>query len=100
MVSMIRSSMRTWIFRIGTGILAVLLTLAGAEAIARTALAARPTRTPLDNGLPVLQEPDTVLGWRNKAGSVVWPGQGEDGGKEIRMNFSADRFARAATAPE
>src|SRR4029078_9219733 len=100
MVSMIRSSMRTWIFRIGTGILPVLLTLAGAEAIARTALAARPTRTPLDNGLPVLQEPDTVLGWRNKGGSVVWPGQGEDGGKDIRMTFWADGLRATAPAPD
>jgi len=92
--------MRTWIFRIGTAILAVLLTLAGAEAIARTALAATPARTPLDNGLPVLQEPDTVLGWRNKAGSVVWPGQGEDGGKDIRMTFWADGLRATAPAPD
>jgi hypothetical protein len=81
------SKARVWIFRIATVIVAALLTVAGAEGLARTAVAASQTRPPLDDGLPVLQEPDAVLGWRNKKGSVVWPGQGEDGGKDIRMTF-------------
>ena len=92
--------MRTWIFRIATVLVAALLTFAGAEGIARTALAASPTRPPLDDGLPVLQEPDGVLGWRNKKGSVVWPGQGEDGGRDIRMTFWADGLRATAPAPE
>ena len=92
--------MRTWIFRIATVIVAALLTLVGAEGIARTAFAAGQSRQPLDDGLPVLQEPDSVLGWRNKAGSVVWPGQGEDAGKDIRMTFWADGLRATAPAPE
>ena len=92
--------MRTWIFGVATLVVATLLALAGAEAIARTALAVRQTRPPLDDGLPVLQEPDEVLGWRNKAGSVVWPGRGEDGGKDIRMTFWADGLRATAPAPE
>jgi len=92
--------MRTWIFGVATLVVATLLTLVGAEAIARTALAVRQTRPPLDDGLPVLQEPDEVLGWRNKAGSVVWPGRGEDGGKDIRMTFWADGLRATAPAPE
>ena len=92
--------MRTWIFRIGAVIVAALLTLVGAEAIARTAVAVEPPRPPLDDGLPVLQEPDKDLGWRNKAGSVVWPGQGEDGGKDIRMTFWADGLRATASAPD
>jgi hypothetical protein len=91
--------MRTWSFRIATVIMAALLTLAGAEGIARTKLNAGQTRPPLDAGLPVLQEPDAVLGWRNKVGSVVWPGQGEDGGKDIRMTFWADGLRATAPAP-
>jgi len=92
--------MKTWIFRIAAVVVAALLTLAGAEAIARTAVAVRPTRPPLDDGLPVLQEPDENLGWRNKAGSVVWPGQGEDGGKDIRMTFWSDGLRATAPAPD
>jgi hypothetical protein len=92
--------MRTWIFSIATVILVIFLALVGAEAMARTAIAVRQTRPPLDDGLPVLQEPDAVLGWRNKAGSVVWPGQGEDGGKDIRMTFWADGLRATAPAPE
>jgi hypothetical protein len=92
--------MRTWIFRIATVLVAALLTLAGAEGIARTALPATQSRPPLDEGLPVLQEPDPVLGWRNKAGSVVWPGQGEDAGKDIRMTFWADGLRATAPAEE
>jgi len=92
--------MRIWIFRIATVIVAALLILAGAEGIARTAFARDQTRPPLDDGLPVLQEPDPVLGWRNKAGSVVWPGQGEDGGKDIRMTFWADGLRATAPVPE
>ena len=92
--------MQTWVFRIATLLVAALLALVGAEAMARTALADRPTRPPLDDGLPVLQEPDAVLGWRNKKGSVVWPGQGEDAGKDIRMTFWADGLRATAPAPE
>jgi len=92
--------MRTWIFGIGAVIVAALLILVGAEALARTALAVEQPRPPLDDGLPVLQEPDEDLGWRNKAGSVVWPGQGEDGGKDIRMTFWADGLRATAPAPE
>ena len=92
--------MRTWIFRIATVLVAALLTLAGAEGLARTALAASPLRPPLDDGLPVLQEPDDDLGWRNKAGSVVWPGQGEDGGKDIRMTFWSNGLRATAPAPD
>ena len=92
--------MRTWIFGVATFVVAAFLTLVGAEAIARTALAVRQIRPPLDDGLPVLQEPDEVLGWRNKAGSVVWPGRGEDGGKDIRMTFWADGLRATAPAPE
>ena len=92
--------MRTWIFRLGAVIVAALLTLIGAEAIARSARTATPTRPPLDDGLPVLQEPDDDLGWRNKAGSVVWPGQGEDGGKDIRMTFWSNGLRATAPAPD
>jgi len=91
---------RTWIFRLGAVIVAALLTLIGAEAIARSARTATPTRPPLDDGLPVLQEPDDDLGWRNKAGSVVWPGQGEDGGKDIRMTFWSNGLRATAPAPD
>jgi hypothetical protein len=92
--------MRTRIFAIVTVVVAALLALAGAEAMARAELATRPTRPPLDDGLPVLQEPDPVLGWRNKQGSVVWPGQGEDAGKDIRMTFWADGLRATAPAPQ
>ena len=92
--------MRTWIFRLGAVIVAALLTLIGAEAIARSARTATPTRPPLDDGLPVLQEPDDDLGWRNKTGSVVWPGQGEDGGKDIRMTFWSNGLRATAPAPD
>ena len=92
--------MRTWIFRLGAVIVAAVLTLVGAEALARSAVGVRHTRPPLDDGLPVLQEPDAVLGWRNKAGSVVWPGQGEEGGKDIRMTFWADGLRATAAAPD
>ena len=91
--------MRTWLFRIAAFIVAALITLAGAEGLARATLPASQTRPPLDEGLPVLQEPDPVLGWRNKAGSVVWPGQGEDAGKDIRMTFWADGLRATAPAP-
>jgi hypothetical protein len=91
---------RTWIFRLGAVIVAALLTLVGAEAIARSARTATPTRPPLDDGLPVLQEPDDDLGWRNKIGSVVWPGQGEDGGKDIRMTFWSNGLRATAPAPD
>jgi hypothetical protein len=92
--------LRTWIFRLGAVIVAALLTLLGAEAIARSARTATPTRPPLDDGLPVLQEPDDDLGWRNKIGSVVWPGQGEDGGKDIRMTFWSNGLRATAPAPD
>jgi hypothetical protein len=92
--------MRIWIFRITTVLVTTLLTFAGAEGLARTAVAANPTRPPLDEGLPVLQEPDAVLGWRARKGSVVWPGQGEDAGKDIRMTFWADGLRATAPAPE
>lgn len=91
--------MRNWIFGVAAFFVAALLTLAGAEAIVRATLLVEPPRRPFDDGLPVLQEPDAELGWRNKAGSVVWPGQGEDGGKDIRMTFWADGLRATSPAP-
>src|SRR5262245_8646638 len=89
-----------WIFRSATAFVAVLLAIVAAEGIVRAAFPAGQSRSPLDAGLPVLQEPDAVLGWRNKQGSVTWPGQGEDGGKDIRMTFWADGLRATAPAPE
>lgn len=91
--------MRNWIFGTATAIVVGLLAFAGAEAMARTVVT-KPARPALDEGLPVLQEPDAVLGWRNKAGSVVWPGRGEDGGKDIHMTFWADGLRATAPAPD
>lgn len=92
--------MRTRIFIFATVIVTALLALVGAEVVVRASLPESETRPPLDDGLPVLQEPDAVLGWRNKQGSVVWPGQGEDGGKDIRMTFWADGLRATASVPE
>ncbi len=92
--------MRIRIFAAAACVVSVLLTIAGAEAIARAVAVVEPARPPLDDGLPVLQEPDAGLGWRNKAGRVVWPGQGEDGGKDIRMTFWADGLRATAPAPD
>ena len=92
--------MRTRSLIVATVIVTALFALVGAEVIVRTSLPAAQTRPPLDEGLPVLQEPDAVLGWRNKTGTVVWPGQGEDGGTDIRMTFWADGLRATAPAPD
>jgi hypothetical protein len=52
----------------------------------------------LDRNLPVLHEPDPILGWRNRPGSVVWPGLWSDRGRDIVMTFWQDGLR--ATAPE
>jgi len=79
--------MRTWGFRLVAVLIGLAIGLVIVEVLVRTAAAQVTTRRPLDEGLPVLQEPDPELGWRNKAGRAVWPGLGVDGGKDITMTF-------------
>jgi hypothetical protein len=76
---------------------ALALGLAGAEILVRLAVGTPPPVEPLDAGLPPLHEPDPELGWRNKAGRVVWPGRERDRGRPITMTFWPDGLR--ATAP-
>ena len=81
-----------------TTLLSAALAMIGAEALTRLAGWSgwrAPTR---DDGLPVLHEPDPILGWRNRQGSFVWPGRGRDRGRDIVMTFWADGLR--ATAPQ
>lgn len=65
----------------------VALAFLSAELVVRLAVGMPQEPAPLDRGLPPLHEPDAALGWRNKAGSVVWPGRGSDAGRPISLSF-------------
>jgi hypothetical protein len=79
--------------------------MAGAELAVRLAFGMPQTPAALDAGLPPLHEPDPERGWRNRAGSVEWPGRERDAGRPIRMTFwpgglRATAPAQATRLPE
>ncbi len=70
--------------------------LMGAEVLVRVTRGMPQQEKALDENLPLFHEPDPELGWRNKAGTFVWPGQEGDAGRDIVMTFWPDSLRATA----
>lgn len=90
---------RRRLFAALTALAAAAAALVAAEVLVRLTVGMPAAVEPRDAGLPSLHEPDLVLGWRNKAARVVWPGRGPDEGRPIVYTFEPGGRRATGVAP-